>query len=263
MKKKAMALATASLMVVGLWGCAGQGASSGASGNEEAPEASSSAQAVAGPEGEAKARQLMEGLFAQRFDNVTINAQTTMEVEAGAASQDVAVDTTMLLDSTSGDPRVLMEVVSTPANDQTDMAMHLVGTEAIIDQAGEATLIEVDESYADQLTESTGGSAQARAIYDAASSVELDEQDGQTVVSIVADPAALTAAGTFAQLAEVSSCEADYVFDEGGRLTSCEIRLNGTSADSAGATLAIIIATAYSDYGTTVVPDLDTSLEEE
>ena len=156
-----------------------------------------------------------------------------------------------------------MEVASTPANDQTDMAMHLVGTEAIIDQAGEATLIEVEESYADQLAESTGGSAQARAIYDAASSVELDEQDGQTVVSIVADPAALTAAGTFAQLAEVSSCEADYVFDEGGRLTSCEIRLNGTSADSTGATLSIIIATAYSDYGTTVVPDLDTSLEEE
>ena len=87
--------------------------------------------------------------------------------------------------------------------------------------------------------------------------MELDEQDGQTVVSIVADPAALTAAGTFAQLAEVASCEASYAFDGEGRIVSCEILVEGPSADSPGAVLSIATSTAYSDYGTTVVPDLE------
>lgn len=261
MKKKVVAVASAALMVVGLWGCGGQSAGSGASEASSASEGSSASAAASAEGGEAKARQLMEGLFAERFENVTINAQTDMEVEANGTSQEVSVQTTMLLDATGGEPRVLMEVESTPANDQTDMALHLVGDQAIVDQAGEASLIEVDGAYADQLTESTGGSAQARAIYDAAATVELDEQEGLQMVSVVADPAALSATGAFPQLAEATACEADYAFDEEGRLVSCEIRLAGPSADSAGATLAINIATEYADYGTTTVPDLEESLE--
>lgn len=263
MKRKAMAIAAASLMAMGLWGCGGQGAGSGASESSSAAEASSQDEAASAAGGEAEARQLMEGLFAQRFDNVTIKAETTMEAQADGVSEDVAATTVMLLDTTGSESRVLMEVESTPANDQTDMALHLVGTQAVIDQAGEVSLIDVDAAYADQLAESTGGSAQARAIYDAASSVTLAERDGFRVASVVADPTALSAAGAFPQLAEVSSCEADYAFDEEGRLVACEIRISGTSADPSAAELSIVITTDYADYGDTVVPDLDLEPEEE
>ena len=251
--RKTMATASmAALLAFGLWGCAGQAPEEGPSAGSTGPEAASSAQG-----GEAEARALMEGLFAQGFGNVSVESSVEMEVDAGAASQEVAVETAMMLDTTSGEPRLLMAVESDPANPQTDMAMHLVGTEAVVERDGEASAVEVEPGYAEQLMGSTGGSGQARAVYDAAQSVELAQEDGLRVVRIVADPAALTASGAFAQLAEVASCEASYAFDGEGRIVSCEILAEGPSADSPGAVLSIATSTAYSDYGTTVVPDLE------
>lgn len=255
MRKTIAAAPMAALLAFGLWGCAGQGTEQQPSAGLTGPEAAASAQDP--QDDEAEARALMEGLFAQRFENVSIDVAVQMEVDAGAASQEVAMETTMMLDSTSSEPRMVLDIESDPANPQTDMTLHLVGTEVVVERGGEASLMEVDEGYAEQLMESTGGSAQARAIYDAAQSVELAQEDGQRVVRVVADPAALTASGTFAQLAEVTSCEASYAFDDEGNIVSCEISVEGPSADSPGATLAIVTSTVYFDYGTTVVPDLE------
>ena len=236
MKKAILTTALGATLALGLVGCAGAATEAG---------------------GEAEARSLMEGMFNQRFDNFTCEAVVDMEVDAGATSQDVSVDTFLLMDSSSGEPRLLMSIESDPPSAQTDMAMHLVGTEAVVERGDEASVVEVDEAYAAQLAESTGGSAQAQAIYEAAQSIELAQEGGQRVVRIVADPAALTAAGAFSQLAEVTSCEASYVFDDEGRIVRCEIEVAGPSADAAGAMLAISMITDYSDYGTTVVPDLE------
>lgn len=252
--RKAIATASmAALLALGLFGCAGQAPEEGPSAGPTGPEAASSAQGG----GEEEARALMEGLFAQGFGNVSVESSVEMEVGAGAASQEVAVETAMMLDTTSGEPRLLMSIESDPANPQTDMAMHLVGTEAVVERDGEASAIEVEPGYAEQLMGSTGGSGQARAVYDAAQSVELAQEGSLRVVRIVADPAALTASGAFAQISEVASCEASYAFDGEGRIVSCEILVEGPSADSPGAALSIATSTAYSDYGTTVVPDLE------
>lgn len=239
--KKSVVVFAALIMALALFGCAGN------SEKEDAPS----------KEDMARIQELMDGMTNVVWDNLTATAAVRVTDRGGGLSKTSSMDMSAKIDATGDVFRMSMEM-SSPDEPDLNMTMDIVGNDcfAVID--GQTQRLEMEQSYIDELLESAGNTEKTRAIYETAKKLSLSEEDGRSVVHVVSDADQLTARQLIDGVDELTSCEADYTFDEEGRLVEMNAILEG-SRTAAGITgqMTMQLTGKYFDYGTTVVPPLD------
>lgn len=235
--KKRLAVILVVAMALMLFGCAGSPA------QNEAPAKDDTA----------RIQELMDGMSNVTWDNVTTAAAVKMTDKGGGFSRTVTMDMKAKIDATGDEFRMSMEM-SSPDEEDLNMKMNVVGNDCLTTIGGQTQRLEMEQSYIDELLESAGNTEKTRAIYESAEELSLSEEDGLTVVHVVVDPARLAARHLIEGMDEVTSCEADYTFNEQGQLVAVDAIIEGTRT-AAGITgqMTMKLASTYSDYGTTVV----------
>jgi len=261
MRRIAATASLVALMSFGMMGCAGPGGDAGAGGTQEAPtqqDAKGGAlEAAADADdqgGEARARQLMEGLLVGHLENVTTDATLEFTASLDGDTETRSTHNRALVDTRKAEPCAFLESTSASPSASTRSSIWIDGNEMTIDNDGQVARTSSKGSPFAEIMESPGGSDQARAIYEAAEELLWSSEGPLEMVRVVSDPKALTEAGTFPQLPTVESCEAKYLFDDQGRLVRCVLLVKGPSPDTLGVQMTMRSDTGYSDYGTTVVP---------
>ena len=252
--RKVVVAALVAMLGLGLAGCAG--GAQGAGGDEAPDQAGAAAPEAASPEDEAHARQLVDAMLEQEVDNLTLRSTVTTRAKAGSITQESVIELEVLYDATGAEPRLSYRM-SSPQAPSANSALYLVGATAVTEDAdGARAVVSVDPAYAAELLGSLSmGNDQSRALADALDGLTLSQEDGLTFVSGAADPAKVAAAVD--GLEEVTSCEASYAFDGEGRLVEQRYVVCGRDVtEHASADVTITTETTYSDYGSTVAPDL-------
>lgn len=247
--KKIFAAVFSMALVFGLAGCGSQGS-----------EQANAPQTVEGQTDEAsvaKARELMESLMAAptpENDTEVVSVSTSTNVNGDPYSN--TVTTTTMRDVTGDTPRFNIKVETDPAAD-TDATYYIEGVNGAVEQNGNIAALSFEQDYIDSLVNPEDSSDQYRVYYDCADQISYYEEGGIQYVMLQVNPQKLMESGVLSEtFSNITSCIAEYTFNEEGRITVFLNTIEGTLVGTEGQDIEGTIETKciFANYGTTEVP---------
>ena len=182
MRRIVAAASLAALLGFGLMGCAGPGGGATTSGTQEAPASQDAKEDAprlsadaADQGGEARARQLMEGLLVGHLENVTTDATMEFTALLDGDEETRGVRNRAMIDTQGAEPRAFLETKSVSPSPSTSSMVWIDGDEMVVESDGQVSRTSTKGSPFAELMESPGGSDQARAVYE---SVRRPDGDG-------------------------------------------------------------------------------------
>ncbi len=258
---KVLAAGFSMALVLGLAGCGSS--SEGSSSEESSQQELQQYEGLTDEASVAKARELMESLFAQEASkNYTVASNVTTITEVNGEEGSNTKSTLTMLDLTGDQVRGFISSASEPA-DGTEANYYINGKEGVLETKDEKVSIEFEDSYLESLS-SQAANGDARVYYDCAESISYFEKDGTEVVQLQVNPEQLMASGILPDFTQIDSCVAEYTFNEDGTLSVFLNTIKGTLAGDDGTSQQVTMETKtiFTDYGTTEVPELP-SVDEE
>lgn len=231
-----------------------------ACGSKASNEQNVEAQQVEGktdPESVARARQVMEALFAAPTEaNMTEIDTIKTTTEQDGLPYSHAVITTKLKDTTGETPKFYIQTVTQPANENTDATYYIHGKQGVIEVQDEKAGIEVSDEYLQQILKPTDSSV-FRAYYDCADKISY-YKDTNEVVQLTVNPEKLMATKILSDFVSIESCVAEYTFTPDGKISIFLNTVKGVVKSTDGQDVQVTIETKclFTDYGVTQVPEL-------
>ncbi len=258
--KKFLTATCAVALALGLAGCSSQPA------EEAEPEAPQQVEGLTDEASLAKARDLMEAMFAappEQNQTMVISVNTSTEQDGQALSN--TVTTTTMRDLTGETAKYYMKIATDPVA-ETDATYYIDGVDGVIELAEGKVPVEYDADEVEAIVKPSSNSDSVRAYYDCAESISYYDKDGAQVVNIQVDPAKLMESGVQSEtFSNIESCVAEYTFNAEGKLVTFLNTIEGTIKGTDGTDVQATIQTSSitSNVGTTEVPALPEVTEED
>lgn len=239
-------------LVMGLAGCSSQP-------TEEAPEQPQQVEGLTDEASVARAREVMEAFFASDVEpNLTEVDTVSTKTEVDGQEYENVLTTTIMKDVTGEEPKYYKKTETQPASDG-DSAYYVDGIKGIVEMNGENVPLEYDAEKVSEMLDEGADTTNMRIYYDCADRISYYEENGTEVVQLQVDPAKLMENEAFSSsFSDISSCIAEYTFDDAGRIAAFVSTVEGTTVGTDGAETPITIdmKCLYANYGTTEVPAL-------